>query len=221
MRVGVIAGMILAVTTAAAIAGSANVGSVNLNLPTPPGFCEMSEKADPWEKGMLDFVGDNVRPFGNRLLSMSADCQQLAAFDAHRRRTVDEYFQYQTPISMEDKTADAVEKKACVELRSRGDQILSDLTKNSTEIIKKLPMDSQRFAGILDEDANACYPSVLQKFHTEDGTAKVRMIAYAIMTAKTKELLLYRGGLYSDADTASKFLAQLKEMVSAVNAANR
>ena len=112
MRVGVIAGMILAVTTAAAIAGSANVGGVNLNLPTPPGFCELSEKADPWEKAMLDFVGDNVRPLGYRLLSMSADCQQLAAFDAHRRRTIDEYFQYQTPINMEDKTADAVEKKS-------------------------------------------------------------------------------------------------------------
>jgi hypothetical protein len=213
--------ILLAATVGPALAGSVMVGSDTISLPTPNGFCELSATSDPSEKRMLTTVGEIVKRGGNALLNMSADCQQLAAWDAHQRQFIDDLAQYLSPL------ADAVPqsiKESCAELRSQGDQFTKDahqqINENLEQMASKMTFQSSKFAGVLDEDANTCYAAILQKLQTEAGTDKVQLGVLAMTIVKGHSINLYRFGPYSGVDTPNDLLAKLKETVAAFYAAN-
>jgi hypothetical protein len=149
----------------------------------------LSASSDPSEKRMLTTIGEMVKRNGNTLLNMSADCQQLAAWDAHQRKLIDDLAEYQSPSG--DTTQQSI-KDSCAELRAQGDQITKDVFQPSKEnieqVARKMTLDSSRFAGVLDEDANACYAAILQKMQTEVGTDKVILIVFAVTSVKGQTL---------------------------------
>lgn len=89
---------------------------------------------------------------------MSADCQQLAAWDAGLRKLMDDMANYQSLVAAEEKPQQPI-KETCATLRSQGDQITKDNFQaskdNIEQTVRKLTYDSGSFAGVLDEDANA------------------------------------------------------------------
>jgi len=106
-----------------AFAGSATIGGVSINLPTPKGFCELSSN-DSSEKSMLTTIGAIVKSAGNILLSMSADCQQLAAWDAHQRKAIDDLAQYHTNIDGQTETfKNEAIQQTCNDVRAQGGEI--------------------------------------------------------------------------------------------------
>jgi hypothetical protein len=215
--------ILFAVAMAPALAGSAKVGSATISLPAPKGFCELSATSDPSEKRTLTLVGEIAKGVGNRLLGMSADCQQLTAWDAGQRKLMDDLASYQSRVELEDKPQPPI-KETCATLRSKGDQITKDsfqeIKDNLQQVVRKLTYDSISFAGVLDEDANACYAAALQKIHTEIGTEKVLLTEWATTLVKAQTIYVYRTGVYSGSNTSSELLAKLKETVAAFYAAN-
>ena len=224
VRATVMAGIFLFAGTIAAPAFTAKVGSnTTLNLPVPKGFCELSN-SDPSEKRMLTILGKNAELNGNTILTISADCKQLAAWDAAKRKLLDDLANYQVSSKLIDKPPEPIHS-TCEVLRSQGDQLTKEQTaekqKNLATLSKELAINSEKFAGVLDEDANACYAAFLQKIHTEIGTDRVTMTILVITAVKQQTVFFYRQGLYADSDPSDKLLAHAKETVAALYAANR
>lgn len=172
---------------------------------------------------MLTIIGEAVKGVGNTLLSMSADCQQLAAWDAGQRKLMDDIANYQSRVELVDKPQSPI-KETCATLRSQGDQITKDNFQEMRDSIeqaaRKLTYDSSRFAGVLDEDTNACYAAMLQKLHSETGTERVVLTLWAVTLVKAQSVFAYRTGVYSGSNTSSELLAKLKETIAAFYAAN-
>jgi hypothetical protein len=52
-------------------------GNITPQLLPPPGYCEMDRSSGPSDIKMIDAVDGMLKPTGNRLLAISADCTQL------------------------------------------------------------------------------------------------------------------------------------------------
>ena len=104
--------LLLLAATSRALGGQASLGDVSINLPPPAGFCEMAA-TDPSDKRMLTIVGDLLTKSGNKLLSMSADCGQLASWRTARRKLLDDYAQYQMSLALIDKPPSETIKQTC------------------------------------------------------------------------------------------------------------
>ena len=223
VRATVVAGIFLFAGATTALAFTAKVGSgTTLNLPAPKGFCELSND-DPSEKRMLTLLGKNAELNGNTILTISADCRQLATWDAGKRQLLDDLANYQVSPKLIDKAPEAIHT-TCDVLRSQGDQLTKEQTaqkqENLATLSKKLAINSEKFAGVIDEDPNACYSAFLQKIHTEIGTDRLTVTILAITIVRQQTVFLYLQGLYADSDPSDKLLARAKETVAALYAAN-
>jgi hypothetical protein len=208
-----------------AMAAEAIIGGVSINLP-PAGFCELATN-NPSDSNLLIKIGGPVAQSGNKLLSMSAECQQLADWRARKRPVLDDYGQYQTPIGQMDQLVaapDAAVRQTCAELRKNGDQIVSDQTPDIKahveETLKPVKMNEQRFIGVLAEDQTACYAGLIQKIQTEAGADKTQIVLIAITVVKSKQIFAYRMAVYTGSDAVTALLAKFKGTVAARYAAN-
>jgi hypothetical protein len=210
------------VAGANALAAQATVEGVSLKLPAPAGFCELTA-GNAADKRMLDEISDLVaKARGNRLLAMSADCQQLADWRAGRRLLGD-YGQYQAP-----QLAAASEEtfhQTCAALRTQGGEAFSgmkgDLKAKMEESIRRMKVNDQSFVGFLGEDPTACYVALLQKLKAEDGSDIAQLTLLAITIIKDRFLFVNRYAPYVDSGTVSEALAKLKLTIAALQAANR
>ena len=96
------AALLLTTVAAGALASPARIGGVPVYLPTPRGFCDLAE-SNASDKRMITTLGGLLEKSGNKLLGMSADCQQLTDWHSGKRQLLDDYAQYQTPIGSMDK----------------------------------------------------------------------------------------------------------------------
>src|SRR5262249_16931208 len=182
---------LLAGATSRGMAAQATVEGVAINLPVPAGFCELTS-ANPSDKRMLDTIAELVtKARGNRLLAMSADCQQLADWRAGRRLLGD-YRQYQAPPIAAANAATF--PQTCAALRTQGGQMLSgvkkDLKAKMEEAVRQMKVNDQRFAGFLGEEPAACYVALLQKLKAEDDTEVTQLTVLAITTVKNRFLFV-------------------------------
>src|SRR5947208_6863492 len=125
-RLGFVA-LALVAAPSSVLAASVTVGGVSINLSLPTGFCELSQ-SNASDKRLLTTIGDLVSKSGNRLLGYSADCGQLAAWHASKRKFLDDYAQYQTPIAQMEASPGPSEtiKQKCATLRAEGENIASN-----------------------------------------------------------------------------------------------
>jgi hypothetical protein len=211
----------LAGATLDAMAAQVTIEGVSISLPAPAGFCELTSDNSS-DRRMLGTIGDLVTTAGgNRLLAMSADCQQLTDWRAGRRLLGD-YGQYQTPQGAT--ASEETFRQTCATLRTQGDQtfagIKADAKAKMEDSIKRLKVNEQSFAGFLGEDPRACYVAILQKMRAEDGTDVTQVTLLAITIVKDKFVFVNRYAPYVSADTINDTLAKLKLTVTALLAAN-
>jgi len=169
-----------------------------------------------------------VAQSGNKLLSMSADCQQLADWRASKRPFLDDYGQYQTLVSQMDQlvaSPEAAIRDACATFRTQGNQIVSDTTPDAqaaiAKALKTVRMNSASFAGVLAEDPTACYAGEIQKLQTDKGTEKTQIVLIAVTIIKNKYIYVYRMAVYTDSDAVTALLEKFKDTVAALYAANK
>jgi TIR domain len=198
----------------------ASIDGVSINLPTPATFCDLTAGV-PADQRMLTTIGSLLEKSGNKLLGMSADCEQLLDWRDSKRSLLDDYAQYQTQITQTSESA----QETCATLRTQGDQILAnqvpDIKTRVETTLDKIKINQVLFIGVLGEDARACYAGMLQKLRTEVGTDKTQAIVFAITRVKSRTLFAYRFAVYQRWNTFDDALAGLKGDVAALFAANQ
>jgi hypothetical protein len=218
------AALVLAAAAPGALAVQTTIGGVAVTLPPPAGFCELSD-INPSDKRMITTLTDLLAKSGNKLLSMSADCRQLTDWRSGKRQLLDDYAQYQTPIAGMDQPPSETVAQTCTTLRNEGNKILAnqmpDIKARVESTLSKIKMNETSFLGVLGEEANACYAGLVQRIHTEAGTDKTQITAFAISTIKNRSIFTYRFAVYQTADTVNAVLAKIKGDVAALLAANR
>jgi hypothetical protein len=218
---------VLAAAATSATASETVIGGVSINLPVPSGFCELSA-GNPADKQMVANVSAVLTKGGIKLLNMSADCQQLADWRAHKRNYLDDFVEYQTPTAQMDQlvaSPEAAIKNTCQEFRTQGSQIVGNETANVKAIIedtlKKVKMNEMSFLGVLAEDANVCYVAQLQKLQTDNGSEKTLIVLIGITVIKNKNIWVDRYTVYKGQDTAAGLVSPLKATIAALSAANK
>jgi len=205
-----------------AMATEATVEGVSINLPAPAGFCELTKSNSP-DKRAIDVMERLVGGSGNRLLGITADCQQLADWRVGKRLLAD-YGQYQTPLA-ESAATDQLLKQKCASLRTQGEQIFSsikdEMKSKMEEGVKQLRVNEQSFVGFLGEDPTACYIAILQKLSPPGGTEATQLTLHAETIVKGRFLYVNRYARYVNSDTVKDTLEKLKSTVAALLAANR
>jgi hypothetical protein len=174
---------------------------------------------------MITTLTDLLAKSGNKLLSMSADCRQLTDWRSGKRQLLDDYAQYQTPIAGMDQPPSETVAQTCTTLRNEGNKILAnqmpDIKARVESTLSKIKMNETSFLGVLGEEGNACYAGLVQRIHTEAGTDKTQITAFAISTIKNRSIFTYRFAVYQTADTVNVVLAKIKKDVAALLGANR
>jgi hypothetical protein len=206
-----------------AMAGEATIGDASIVLPPPAGYCELSDNQAS-DTRMLSALRELLRPTGNQLLAMSADCEQLSKW-----RTggllLDDIAQYQTPKDTSATYTAETLKQICEFTRQQGEKVTSEIVpgiqKRVEDVLNEVKLNEMKFIGVVDEDANACYVVFLQKLKTELGTEKTQVALYAITLLKSKIVFYYLFRPYADSNTATTMLASHKENVAALLAANK
>jgi hypothetical protein len=215
--------LLLLAATPGAMAGQASMGDVSVKLPAPAGFCELSD-TNPSDKRMLSIVGGLLEQSGNKLLSMSAHCGQLADWRSRRRQLLDDYAQYQTSLTMIDKAPVETIQQTCTTLREEGNTIVSDempdLKARVEAALRKVKMNQTTFIGVLAEEPRACYAGLVQQIQTEAGTSKTQLSVFAVTAVKNRTVFVYRFLVHTGSDSVIDGLAKLKKDVAAFYAAN-
>jgi hypothetical protein len=203
------------------------IGDVSISLPPPAGFCELSAD-NPADSRMAMIIGGVVAQGGNKLLNMSADCQQLAGWHAGGRPFLDDYGQYQTLIDQMDQRValpEAAIHQTCATLRAQGNAIVSNASSDIKSAIegalKTVKVNGLSFAGVFAEDQTACYAGEIESMQTTTGTQKIQLIPIAITVVKNKTVFVYRMTVYTDPDMLDGLLAKLKNTVAVLYAANK
>lgn len=218
------AALALAAATSGAMSAEATIGDVSINLPTPVGFCELIDR-EPSDKRLIDYAADRVAKGGNKILGISADCQQLVDWRAGKRKTLDDYAQYHTPIStMKESVPAAGIKETCTVLRAEGNKLVSNTVQDMKTRIEQSPagikLNEASFLGVVAEEPSACYAATMMKMTGEIGTkTQVAIIAHTVV--KNKWITVYRFALYLNFDSVTNGLAQLTTNVVALLAANQ
>ena len=215
--------LLLATAATAALASPARLGGVPIYLPAPHGFCELSVTNES-DKRMITTLGGLLEKSGNKLLAMSADCQQLNDWHTGKRQLLDDYAQYQTPIASMDKPPSETVAQTCNTLRDEGNKILAnqlpDIKARVESTLSKIKLNETSFLGVLAEDANSCYAGIIQKIHTEADTDKTQITAFAITTVKNRSVFTYRFAVYRSPQTINAVLGKIKADVRGLLVAN-
>jgi hypothetical protein len=208
------------------VAKDAQIGSAALTLPSPPGYCELSEQ-QPADARLIHVIGDLVAGAHNELLALSADCGQLDAWRAGKLSTLDDYAQYQTLVADIDVTSPRAEsvKEICAAVRTEGEKSIAeaapDLNARVNAAVKGVKVNEMGFLGVLAEDADACYFGIKMKARTEGGGAEELQLMISAATVVKGKIVFYNlYTLYHDAGTVTATLARHRRNVPALLAAN-
>jgi len=216
------------VLCAAAFAKDTRVGNVSLQLPPPQGYCEMDRATGPSDVKMMDAVDGMLKPTGNRLLAISADCTQLNDWRAGKRKLLDNLAQYQALVATEssDQSAQAADviKQACAEMRAQGEKMVTDMEPDvrarADQVLKTVKVNEMRFLGVIAEEPTICYAAMLQKFKAETGAEKTQATVFATTVLKGKIVYFYLFVLSESGSTVTDALALDKAQMAKVKAAN-
>jgi hypothetical protein len=155
-----LAAVILAASASGAWGLEAMLGDVFVTLPPSAGFCELTPRYE-FDGRMVAFMSKALQKSGNKLLAMSADCDQLAEARVGRRRSLDDVVAYQTVIAAVDKPPTASVARICTLLRTQGNADLAgewpDFKARLDGIVEGIKRNERKILGVLAEDANVCY----------------------------------------------------------------
>lgn len=193
------------------------VGTTVLALSPPPGFCEL-DAAQAADARMIGAIARTLAMMGNRLLSLSADCAELAEWRTGKRQLLDNLAQHQTMVSWENArlvvTPQTTIKQTCAEMRARGGQLVSDMASTANErieeVLKTVKIDEAKFLGVLGEEPLVCYAALVQRTATEAGTEKTQLTVFATTIVGQKLIYYYRLAPYLGGETVAAMLEQVK-----------
>jgi hypothetical protein len=199
------------------------IGSVSLNMPAPPGFCELDESKAP-DKRMLAATRGMLT--STTLLAFFADCNQLDQWRSNKLPLLKNIIMVQTETAWSDRRVVADDIKAsCADMRANGEKTtsdgFSDVKSRAKTLVKKMDFTGQQFLGVLEETpGSVCYAALINRFKAETGTNVVQITNFATTVVNERLVYIYFFAPYDDA-TMSKVLADLKMYYARFVEANR
>ena len=208
----------------AAHAADVQMGGVTLKLIPPKGYCEL-QTSQASDKRMIDFLNTALSKSPNDLLAVSAECGELSDWRAGKRTLLQHFSQYQVEkVRRSSGFTIAEAKAACDAIRTQGQKLSDDSTKNVNDNIheanSKIDFQGQTVLGVLADDANGCYVGLFQKYKAETGTAISQINVFYAASMKEREVFFYIWAPYENNSTVNTVLANMKGYVTALKAAN-
>ena len=153
------------------------INGKSFNLPTPSGFC-IPDANNVNEGFFVKAVTTLMENAKTRVAKIAAECQEIKKRRADPRATVFDYVVYYYPASSESESiqvdAQTRRKALCDDLRRQGDSALGGVkdavAKSAQEPKATIAMNSQKYLGVLAEDAHGCYVGVLSNVTTALGS---------------------------------------------------
>ena len=196
-----------------------DVGGESIKLNVPKGFCQLNQDL-PGDSRLLNLIKGGLRG-RNELLLMYADCKQLEAWRAGKKKTLDDFGQVQTPLrtmrtDLRGKSKATI-NSICSAMRKAQPgffgAIKEQVQKRFDELQANIKFNQSKFLGVLHGDDEACYSAIIQKLKTELGDPKTIISVYAITVLRGRLLFLYAFASADDAETISHLLKTQKESV--------
>jgi hypothetical protein len=212
----------------AAAAADTKIGDVSLNLPPPPGYCEM-DVVQASDAHLISNIHAMLGKTGNRLLVLSADCGELREWRAGKRPTLDHMAQYQTVVGFENSplpdTPDKMILNFCGQLHAADAESSTgpaqDVQKRAERAFESLRVNEIRLLGVVGADPLVCYAALLQKFNAESGGEKTQATVFATTVLKGKVVLYYLLAPYVRGETITQMLAKQRTSIGRLQRANR
>ncbi len=166
----------------------------------------------------------------NELLLAAADCRQIGPWRAGARPTLDDFTQVQVNLSLKNQDFTGQESSLprgiCAQLRSQGDTIASgaqikemrDRFNKSTDTVR---LNETTFIGVVHEDDQGCYASLVQKVLTDQGKDKLILSVFAHVVVKGRLLYIYRYTEGQKFDDMVRLLELLRGSVATLVDVNR
>lgn len=205
-----------------------NIGGKPIMLVIDPDQC-LLDRNNPSDVRVWQLV-ERAIAGQNELLLAAADCQQIPPWRAGARPTLDDFTQAQVNLSLRQQDFTGQEaslpRAICTQLRTQGDAIatgqqmqqMRDRFNQSTETVR---LNETTFIGVVHEDDQACYASLVQKVKTDQGKDKLILSVFAHVVLKGRLLYLYRYTEGQKFDDMVRLLELLKVSVAAHLEANR
>ena len=205
-----------------------NVGGKPINLVIDPDQC-LLDRNNPSDVRVWQLV-ERAIAGQNELLLAAADCKQIGPWRAGARPTLDDFTQVQVNLSLKDQDFTGQEaslpRGICAQLRSQGDSIASgtqikemrDRFNKSTDNVR---LNETTFIGVVHEDDQGCYASLVQRVQTDQGKDKLILSVFAHVVVKGRLLYIYRYTEGQKFDDMVRLLELLRVSVAAHLDVNR
>ena len=204
------------------------VGPDQVSIPLPIGHCILQEHNSVHYR-LLKYLKDANEGL-NKLLYVSADCEQLRNWELGRV-LLNDFTNVVAPIHIIDKKIDI-----------RSDQYVSMMKKmyaeQGMEIFEKkvgswedkanhllkefgrTKIDETKLLGILSSDRNALYLGMIQNLTTETGGSKIQAGVVALLSVNGKIISMNLYTEYRGTATVNQLLNEVKDWASRVQDAN-
>jgi hypothetical protein len=213
----------LAVRVAAA---DIRIADVSLQLPQPPGYCEM----DPILTSDAPLVA-NVQSArakaGGRLLLLSADCNEVKDWRDGKRTTLEHIAQYETPVRTEHASLPDIPQNLvrtyCDAMRRIEPAAIGmpqNVEERADHFARMLTQNETLYVGVVAEDPLVCYIAKLRKIEEETrDAAQLGVVAATII--KDKVVHFYLFAPYRGRETISRLLNMQRANIAQLRQANR
>lgn len=183
---------------------TATIGGRNVILVLDPDQC-LLDRNHPSDSRVYALVEKGLAG-QNELLLAAADCKQIPPWRAGTKPTLDDFTQVQVGLNYRtvDFTGREVETagEICNALRKQGEAVVTGpmnaVRDRFNQVSDTVKINQVQFVGVVREDPEACYASLLQKVRTEQGTDKLILCVYAHVVVRGRLLYLYR---YTEGDS--------------------
>jgi hypothetical protein len=180
-----------------------SIGGREVVLVIDPDQCQL-ERDHPSDKRVYDLVERGLAG-QNELLLAAADCDQIGPWRSGSRPTLDDFTQVQ--IGLVNRSRDltgrevATANEICAVLRKEGEAAITgpmnEVRDRFNKVSDTVKINQVQFVGVVHEDPEACYASLLQRVRTEQGSDKLILCVYAHVVVRGRLLYLYR---YTEGD---------------------
>jgi len=204
-----------------------SIGGQEVILVVDPDQC-MLERDHPSDRRVYELVERGLAG-QNELLLAAADCDQIEPWRSGARPTLDDFTQVQIGLVHRTRNLagreEATSKEICAALRKNGDALITGPVEAVRERFNKasdvVKLNETQLVGVVHEDRDACYASLLQRIRTEQGTDKLILCVYAHVVVRGRLLYMYR---YTEGDNYASMVKMtdlLRKSVQAHLDANR
>jgi len=209
-----------------AAAADITIADVSLHLPQPSGYCAM----DPVLASDAPLVANTYSArakAGGRQLLLSADCSEVKDWRDGKRRSLEHFAQYETPLRAENASLPDIPgnvmRTYCEGMR-RSEGAAGGMAANAQDradhFSKMLRQNETLYVGVVAEEPLVCYVATLRKMDAETGDG-TQLCLVASTIIKEKVVLFYLFAPYRGRETISRLLTLQRANIAQLQRANR